>query len=104
MKSLDKKRIFYCLPRILSFLYIAFISVFALDVFSEPQWLVGLFMHLIPSFILVGITTIAWKNEKLGGFLFIGAGIFFLLFTHFESILIVFPGFFIGVLFILIKK
>lgn len=97
------KKIFYWLPRILAILFIVFISMFALDVFSEPNWPLALFMHLIPSYLLITITIIAWKNEVLGGFLFLIAGFVLLIFTHFEALIIGIPAFVIGVLF-LVKK
>lgn len=50
---------------------IAFISLFAFDVFSPERtfWqnLVGLLIHLIPSFILIAILLVAWKWELAGG-------------------------------------
>ena len=94
------KKVLYWLPRILAILFIAFISMFALDVFSEPQWLLALFMHLIPSYFLVAITIVAWKHEMLGGFLFLIAGFALLIFTHFEALIIGIPAFVIGVLFL----
>ncbi len=94
------KKITYWLPRVLSILFIAFISVFALDVFSEPNWPLALFMHLIPSYFLVAITIVAWKHEMLGGFLFLIAGFALLIFTHFEALIIGIPAFVIGVLFL----
>jgi thiosulfate reductase cytochrome b subunit len=74
--------------------------MFALDVFSEPQWYLALFMHLIPSFVLIALTIIAWKNEKVGGFVFMAAGFVMLVFTHFESLIISVPAFIIGTLFV----
>ncbi|MFA5386524.1 MAG: hypothetical protein WC297_02595 [Candidatus Paceibacterota bacterium] len=94
------KKVLYWLPRILSILFIAFISIFALDVFGEPQWFLALFMHLIPSFILVILTVIAWKHEQLGGLIFIVAGLLMLIFSHFESLIISIPAVVIGVLFL----
>jgi len=94
------KKIVYWLPRILSILFIAFISVFALDVFSEPRWLLALFIHLIPGYFLVAITIVAWKHEILGGFLFLIAGFALLIFTHFEALIIGIPAFVIGALFL----
>lgn len=94
------KKFVLWLPRILAVLYIAFISMFALDVFGEPNWPLALFMHLIPSFILIALTIVAWNNEKIGGFIFIAAGIALLFFTHFESLVISIPALIIGVLFL----
>ena len=94
------KKILYWLPRILSVLFIAFISVFALDVFGEPQWFLALLIHLIPSYLLIAITVIAWRQETLGGSLFLIAGLILLIFTHFEALIIGIPAFVIGALFL----
>jgi hypothetical protein len=74
-------KVFHWLPRILCILAILFISLFAADAF-EPgltiwQQLLGFFIHLIPSFILLFILIIAWKWENIGGIIFIilGAGL-----------------------------
>lgn len=97
------KKVFYWLPRVLAIFLIGFMSMFALDVIGEPGWLVGLLIHLIPSYFLVAITIVAWRNEVVGGFLFILAGFGLLIFTHFEAIVIAVPIFIVGVLF-LIKR
>jgi len=73
------KGFLHWLPRILVILYILFISLFALDVFAEygfPEVLVALFMHLIPSFILIIMLILAWKKPKYGGisFMFLSLG------------------------------
>ena len=68
-------KILYLAPRILSIVFILFISLFALDVFSMEGTLVekigGFLIHLIPTYFLIAILLIAWKKERLGGFLFI---------------------------------
>jgi hypothetical protein len=93
-------KIFYWLPRILSILFIAFISIFALDVFGQPQWFLALIIHLIPSFFLIFFTVIAWKFEKLGGILFIAIGIALLFITNFEGLILYIPAFVIGALYL----
>ncbi|MFA7676354.1 MAG: hypothetical protein WCY28_03035 [Candidatus Shapirobacteria bacterium] len=97
------KKFFYWLPRILAILFIGFISMFVLDIIGEPQWLLALLIHLIPSYFLIAITIIAWKNESLGGVLFQLAGVGLLFLTHFEALIIAIPAFVIGTLF-LFKK
>jgi hypothetical protein len=78
------ERILFWLPRILVIIFILFISLFALDAFSEPNsfWmnLAGFLIHLIPSFILIGILIFAWKFEEYGGILFFFLGIGFTMF------------------------
>ncbi len=93
------KKILYWLPRVLAITFILFISVFALDVFGEPQWVVPLLMHLIPSFILAMLTIVSWKHQKVGGTLFLIAGLIMVGFYH--SLIVACPAFIIGVLFLI---
>lgn len=96
-------------PRILGIIFILFISMFALDVFEGydfPMVLVALFMHLIPSFILLILLLIAWREDKIGGILYLVLGviftIFFRLYQDFISfLLIALPVFIVGTLFLL---
>ena len=72
------KRILFWAPRALSILFIAFISIFALDVFGENLgfWntLLALTMHLIPSLVLLGALAVAWRWEWVGAFIYTAAG------------------------------
>src|SRR3989338_2731594 len=100
-------------PRILSILFVLFLSIFSWDVISpELKWwelAVGLFMHNIPVFILAGIIAISWKREIVGGIAFILAGLLYitlLIMNRFEqditswSLIISGPVFLIGILFL----
>jgi len=86
--------------------------MFALDVFGEYsgiELLIGLFMHLIPTFVLIGILVLSWKYELIGGILFLILGIIFTIFFNtYEDIinflLISFPVFLVGILFLLSWK
>lgn len=64
---------FYWIPRCVAILFILFLSLFALDVFSGNSSLgvviVGFLIHLIPSYVLLLALVFAWKREKIGGFL-----------------------------------
>lgn len=64
------KRILFWSPRILTILFIGFISLFALDVFGEGlsfwQALSGFLIHLIPTYILIVTLFFAWKWEWVG--------------------------------------
>lgn len=77
----NMRRLLFWSPRVLSILFTAFISLFALDVFSEgygfPEIIVALFMHLVPTFVLVVVIVTAWKNELFGGILFLTMGTIF---------------------------
>ncbi|MFA6548671.1 MAG: hypothetical protein WCT39_01895 [Candidatus Margulisiibacteriota bacterium] len=98
------------LPKILTILYIAFVSLFALDVFSGGfSWLgtiIALLIHLIPAFILIACLALVWRKPLIGGTLFVGLGIIFTLFFRTYQrldvfLLISFPLLVIGALFIL---
>lgn len=75
---------YYITSRVLAILLIAFISLFALDVFdvSYGFWMtfLALAIHLIPSFILAGALAMSWKRERgyFGGavFVFMGVALF----------------------------
>ncbi len=70
--------------RILLIIMIIFFALFSLDVFGEGKgfWeiLADLFMHNLPSFVMIIILIIAWRNELIGGILLmlgvLGFGIF----------------------------
>lgn len=113
VKKVAKKdrmnKVVYWVPRILAILFIAFISLFALDVFNEYSgWTIALalLIHLIPSIILIIFLVVAWNWEKIGGVIFIALGIIFgFAFDAFEYwlgfLLLVLPQFIIGVLFLI---
>ena len=74
------EKIFYWTPRILSIGFVIFLSIFALDAFSgpfEPMMLVYFFLHLMPSFILLGAILIAWKYDLVGVVMFFGFAVFY---------------------------
>jgi hypothetical protein len=76
------KHFLYWGPRLLAILFILFISLFSLDVFDTglgfPEVLLALFMHLIPSLVLLVVLLIAWKYELVGTVVF---GLFGLLYV-----------------------
>lgn len=61
-------------PRALGIGFALFLSVFALDVFETPasvvETLVGLSIHLIPTFVLLLTVAIAWRREWIGALVF----------------------------------
>jgi len=77
----------YWTPRILSFVFAAFLVIFSFDVFGEGvgfwQTALAFFMHNLPSLILIAIAIIAWKRELVGA---IGYGLFSLLFLIFTAV------------------
>ena len=70
----QSQQLIYWTPRILTMAFAAFLSIFALDVFSEPLGVldkaVALFMHLIPSLMVVAILAVIWRREWLGAIIF----------------------------------
>jgi len=106
-------------PRIICMLAILFISMFAADAFAPEltiwQQIVGFFMHLIPSFILLAVLLVAWKWELIGGIIFTAIGIVLspIIFQHNYAmnqsvsmsllviLMITFPFIVVGVLFMI---
>ena len=74
-----KYKILYWAPRIICILAIIFVSLFALDAFDPNlsiwQQIGGFLIHLIPSFILLGLLILAWKYEYVGGIILVLIGL-----------------------------
>jgi hypothetical protein len=105
-------------PRILSICFILFLTLFSLDVFDGNYgfWgtLLALFMHNIPTLVLVAVLAISWKHEIVGGIAFVLAGLLYLLqlvitiiknppfhwYYLSWSLIIAGPAFLIGILFL----
>lgn len=102
----DNKLLHYA-PRVIGILGILFLSSFALDVFGQgyslSELIVALFMHLIPSFVLIAVLILAWRYERIGGALFVAAAIFpWVVFTDNDliaNLIISGPFFVVGLLF-----
>ncbi len=103
------EKIIYWLPRVLSICFLAFISIFALDIFSEYSGfaiILPLLIHLIPSFILLVVALIAWKYELVGTIIFLGFAMFYVWDVGFTRplswyIAIVLPASIVGVLYLI---
>lgn len=81
-------RLLYWTPRVLSILFILFVSLFALDVFGQYQgWdlLKALFIHLIPTYILIAATVIAWRYEFTGAVIFLGLALWYIWMVGFDK-------------------
>jgi len=76
-----KYKTLYWTPRIICILAILFVSLFALDAFDPKlsiwEQIGGFLIHLIPSFILLGILILAWKYEYIGGIILVLIGLVF---------------------------
>jgi hypothetical protein len=103
----------FWIPRILAIIFLLFLAMFSLDIFGNDytfwETIVGLFMHNIPTLILLIVLIIAWRYEIAGAIAFIFAGLFYILImlrnTEFElsmllgSLIISGPAFLVGILF-----
>ena len=97
-------------PRFLVICYALFLSLFAMDVFSEGHsllnTLLALVMHLIPTFFILLILWMAWRWEWIGTVACIGLSVFYPLWTRGEFPLATYlimtgPLMLIGLLFML---
>jgi hypothetical protein len=104
------KQLLFWLPRVLTILFALFLSVFALDVFDEGYefWgtVVALFMHLIPTWIVLVVLAVSWRWEWVGAVLFVALGLLYAYFAlgrgHPDWIVVISgPLFVVGVLFLL---
>jgi hypothetical protein len=109
MKSVSK-RLLYWVPRILTILFAAFISIFALDVFSEHlsfwRLMLALVMHLVPTFIVLIVLALAWKWEWIGAVGYFAVALLYIYwaagrFPRSVYVAIAGPPFLIGTLFLL---
>ena len=79
--------------------------------YKFPEVLIALFMHLVPTYLVLGALLVAWKWEKIGGILFLGLGLFYIImswgrFPGMTYLIISGPLIVIGTLFLInsIKK
>ena len=77
MKTFSKRVLFWT-PRVLSIAFIAFLSIFALDVFDGKlgfwQSILAFLIHEIPVFVLIAVLVLAWRWEWIGAALYAAAG------------------------------
>lgn len=104
------KRLLFWTPRTLCILFAVFVSLFALDVFSEGygfwETILALLIHLIPTGIILIVLAISWRWEWVGGVLFIALGVLYLVMFggrfHWSAYLVMSgPLFLMGVLFLI---
>ena len=76
------KKALYWAPRILSILFICFLTLFSLDIVqpgvSAGEIALGLLFHNIPSLILLILLVIAWKKEIVGAISYLCLGLLYL--------------------------
>ncbi len=104
------KPILFWIPRALCLVFAGFLSMFALDVFSEGfgigKSMLALFMHLIPTWIVLAVLAISWRWERIGALLFACLGTWYLISTwgrmHWSSYLVISgPLFLVGAMFLI---
>jgi formate hydrogenlyase subunit 3/multisubunit Na+/H+ antiporter MnhD subunit len=102
------KRLLFWTPRVLCIAFALFLSLFALDVFSEGlgwwKTLLALSIHLLPTLFILVVLAFSWRREWVGGILYIAAGIRCLIAArhHPDWVLVISgPLFVVGALFLL---
>jgi len=98
--------------KVLIVIYAIFLSLFSLDAFTgEAPWymqLGGFLIHLIPTYIVIALAVLAWRNAKTGGIAIIVFGIIFTLYYRVYNpvtfMMLSFPLFLTGLLFLLGSK
>jgi hypothetical protein len=90
-------------PRVLAMLFILFLMLFSLDVYSSGigfwQLLGGLLMHNIPAFVLMIVLYFSWKYELVGAILFTLFSIAYMIMARMMFPVIYVPALLVGVLF-----
>lgn len=91
-------------PRAFAILFNISLSFLAIDIFETGFSWVGLFSHLVPAIICLVVLIIAWKQEAIGGLLFIILGVVYIVlfwgdFKFFTYLAMAGPTFVIGILF-----
>jgi hypothetical protein len=75
-------KLVYWVPRVLSTLFVVFLALMSLDAFETTGgvWAIvlALFMHNIPTLLLLGIVLVAWRHELVGAIGFFGLGILYI--------------------------
>ena len=123
VKKAGKNWIFWT-PRIIGLVYALFLMLFSLDVFGNGyefwETVLGLLMHNLPAFALLGVLLLSWKYklfELIAGIVFLIFGFLYILqmiinsiINSFEgymllwSIQIAGPAIFVGILFLINYK
>ncbi len=76
------RRTLFWAPRILTIIFAAFLSVFALDVFDESRGLAqtaaALLLHLTPTFFIFLVLALAWRREWIATIAFAALGVLYI--------------------------
>ena|SRR5208282_4076898 len=83
MSDLLLRRALFWAPRVLSIAFVAFLSLFAIDVFDEHLgfWptFQALAIHLIPTLVLIVALIFAWRREWIGAIVYAVIGILYII-------------------------
>ena len=79
---MNKHRFIYWAPRLISIAFLLFLSLFSLDVFEMTNgfWptVLALFMHNLPTLVLLIVLLIAWRHELVGVIFYLLAGLLYI--------------------------
>ena len=79
------RQLLFWSPRVLTILFALFLSLFALDVFEEGygfwETVLALFMHLIPTWIVLAVLALSWRWEWIGTVLFVALALIYAYFA-----------------------
>jgi len=109
VQKISMNTFLFWLPRILSLLFIGFVSIFAFDVFGEYEgWelAAALFIHFLPSLGLLAATVIAWRDDLFGAFAFFAFAAWYVWWAGLDRplswyLLIAVPATIVGILYLL---
>lgn len=97
-------------PRVLGIVFALFLGLFALDVFEEGRGfgptLLALLIHLVPTFLILGVLALAWRRAWVGAAVFTALGAWYVVSgwgrLHWSAHLVIAgPLFALGALFLL---
>jgi len=81
--NLRANQVLFWAPRIMCILFAVFLSLFALDVFSEGygfwETILALLIHLVPTYIVLVVLVFAWLWVWFGASLFAALGVFYII-------------------------
>lgn len=103
------KKVFCWAPRVLALTFVAFLSLFAFDVFEGPfhaMMIVGFLIHLLPSLALLALAIVAWRFPIVGAIAFIGFALLYIFLAGFDKpwswyTLVSGPAMIIGILYVI---
>ncbi len=109
MKKTVNRLVFWT-PRILCIVFAGFVSLFALDVFSEGygfwETVIALLIHLVPTAIILVVLVVSWRREWVGAIAFNALAVLYIVMSRGQfnwSIYVIMSGplSFVGFLFLL---